>query len=161
MKEKDTLFWLSFCSLFGALKIVGMTMTCNRCDVMNIMWCKTEMEQKSEGERWDVCGGGGGGGRVLSFGIRIHEKKKQPILDPTLEKEEGFQFQTSQGMNGKIWVPGGWKPISQMQCKPYDINLNEGFIVIKLKAQENKTKLKERERGTHTLPHNRTCVCMY
>ena len=74
MKEKDILFWLSFCSLFGALKIVGMTMTSNRCDVMNIMWRKTEMEQKSDGERWDV-----GGGRVLSFGIRIHEKKKQPI----------------------------------------------------------------------------------
>ena len=28
---------------------------------------------------------------------------------PTLEKEEGFQFQTSQGMNGKTGVPGGKK----------------------------------------------------
>ena len=55
----------------------------------------------------------------------------------------------------------GEKPIGQMQCKPYDINLNEGFIVIKLKAQENKTKLKERERGTYTLSHNRTCVSTY
>ena len=27
-------------------------------------------------------------------------------VDPTLEKEEGFQFQTSQGMNGKTGVPG-------------------------------------------------------
>ena len=28
---------LSVCRLFSAWKIVGMTMTCNRCDVMNIM----------------------------------------------------------------------------------------------------------------------------
>ena len=27
-----TLFWLSFCRLFSAWKIVGMTMTCNRCN---------------------------------------------------------------------------------------------------------------------------------
>ena len=27
--------------------------------------------------------------------------------DPTLEKEEGFQFQTSHGMNGKTGIPGG------------------------------------------------------
>ena len=27
--------------------------------------------------------------------------------DPTLEKEEGFQFQTSHGMNGKTGKPGG------------------------------------------------------
>ena len=33
---------------------------------------------------------GGGGGSVLNFGIRILEKKKK--MDPTLEKEEGFQF---------------------------------------------------------------------
>ena len=26
-------------------------------------------------------------------------------VDSTLEKEEGFQFQTSQGMNGKTRVP--------------------------------------------------------
>ena len=43
-KWKKNLFWLSFYSLFGAWKIVGMTMTCNRCDVMNSMWRKTEME---------------------------------------------------------------------------------------------------------------------
>ena len=41
---------LSVCRLFSAWKIVGMTMTCNRCDVMNIMWRKTEMEQKSDRE---------------------------------------------------------------------------------------------------------------
>ena len=44
----------------------------------------------------------------------------------------------------------GEKPMSRMQCKLYDINLNEGFIVIKLKAQENKTKLKEREAHVHS-----------
>ena len=73
-------------------------------------------------------------------------------MDPTLEKEEGFQFQTSQGMNGKTGVPGG-KPISRMQCKPYDINLDEGFTAIK--AQENKQtktnkQIRERERDTRT-----------
>ena len=54
---------------------------------------------------------------MLSFGIRIHEeeeKKRGKKVDPTLEKEEGFQFQTSQWMNGKPGVPAG-KPISRMQ----------------------------------------------
>ena len=49
------------------------------------------MVQKSDRER-----GGGGGG-------------------PTFEKEEGFQFQTSQGMNGKTGAPRKKeKNISQM-----------------------------------------------
>ena len=53
MKEKD-LFGLSFCSLFGAWKIVGMTMTCNRCDVMTVhmtgdAWCAYNMTQQSLG----------------------------------------------------------------------------------------------------------------
>ena len=30
---------------------------------------------------------------------------------PTLEKEEGFQFQTSQGMNGKTGIPGEKKTL--------------------------------------------------
>ena len=55
-------------------------------------------------------------------------------------------------MNGKTGVPGG-KPTSQMQCKPYDINLDEGFTATK--AQENNKR--ERERRTHTL----TCVYIY
>ena len=79
----------------------------------------------------------------MSFGIWIHEReektKKKFVLDPTLEKEEGFQFQTSPGMNGKTRLPGG-KPISRMQCKPYDINLDEGFTAIK--AHKNKTTQK-------------------
>ena len=78
-------------------------------------------------------------------------------MDPTLKKEEGFQFQTSQGMNGKTGVPGR-RPISRMQCKPYDINLDEGFTAIK--AQENKqakTKNKQiRERERYTRKHSNT-----
>ena len=56
-RKRRILFWFSFYSLFSAWKSVGMTMTCNWCDVMNIMWRKTEMEQKSDRERW------GDGGR--------------------------------------------------------------------------------------------------
>ena len=60
--------------------------------------------------------------------------------------------------HAKLWktaVPVE-KPISLMQCKPYVINLDEGFTAIK--AQENnnnnnktKQKQRERERRTHTL----------
>ena len=67
------------------------------------------MTEKSK-EMGEGGGGGGGGGgrerkRVLSFGIRIHGGGKRG--DPTLEKEEGFRFQTSRRMNGKTRVPGG------------------------------------------------------
>ena len=96
-------------------------------------------------ERGEEIGGGGEGEMkereseresMLSFGIWIHEKKKRKklVLDPTLEKE-GFQFPTSQGMSGKTGLSRE-KNISWMQCKPYDINLDEGFIAIKV--QENK-----------------------
>ena len=73
------------------------------------------MEQKSDRERRGDVGWGWGGRRrerererVLSFGIRIHEKNKEKkplVLDPTMEKVEGFQFQKSQGMNGKTGIP--------------------------------------------------------
>ena len=58
---------------------------------------------------WVVSGrgGGGGGGR--------EKKGGWGGVDPILKKEEGFQFQTSQGMNGKTGVPGGKTPISRMQ----------------------------------------------
>ena len=59
-KEKKTLLGFSFCRLFSAWKIVGMTMTYTRFDVMNIIWRKTEMEQKSDRERWRDGSGGGG-----------------------------------------------------------------------------------------------------
>ena len=44
--------------------------------------------QIKEGKRGRGCRGWGGGG------------------GPTVEKKEGFQFQISQGMNGKTGVPG-------------------------------------------------------
>ena len=55
MREKHIFFWLSFYRLFSAWKIVGMTMACNRCDVMNIMWRKTETgteEWQRKVKRW-------------------------------------------------------------------------------------------------------------
>ena len=57
-------------------------------------------------------GGGGGGGEgeceresMLSFGIWIHERKTKIIVELTLEKKEGFQLQTSHGVNRKTGVP--------------------------------------------------------
>ena len=51
-----------------------------------------EEGERESAELWiaDSWRGGGGGGS-----------------DPTLEKEEGFQFQTSHRMNGKTGIPGG------------------------------------------------------
>ena len=68
----------------------------------------------------------------------LHEGATVPVTRP---REEGFQFQTSHGMNGKTGVP-----ISRTQQKPYDIiiHLCEG-----IKAQENKTRERERERERH------------
>ena len=48
---------LSFYSLFGAWKIVGIWQW-RVIGVLNIIWRKTEMEQKSDRERW------GDGGRT-------------------------------------------------------------------------------------------------
>ena len=75
-----------------------MTMTCNRYDVMNIL-CDIKLKWNGrvteKGE--EMVGGGGVEEResVLSFEIRIHEKKKEKrkkrkklVLDPNLEKEE-------------------------------------------------------------------------
>ena len=52
MKSKITyLVWLSYVVFpSSAWKNVSMTMTCNRCDVINIMWRKTKMAQKSDRE---------------------------------------------------------------------------------------------------------------
>ena len=84
------------------------------------------------------------------------EKETETFWDPTLEKEEGFHFQTSQGMNG---THPEEKNISQMQCKTNDINFDEGFTAIK--AQENKPT-KEREMHTHIIIHShailRACI---
>ena len=56
--KKDVKFFLSSPS---ASKNVGMTTTCNRCDVINIMWRKIRMteEWNRKVRRW---GGGGGEG---------------------------------------------------------------------------------------------------
>ena len=67
--------------------------------------------------------------------------------DLTLEKEEGFQFQTSQGMHGKTGAPGR-EPISRMLRKPYDINLDEGFTARKTKQPENKDRETDRQTDT-------------
>ena len=81
-----------------------------------------------------------------------------------LEKEEGFQFQTAQGMNGKTGAHGAKKPISQMQWKPYDINLDEGFTainLIKASGKQNNHTHKKREMlhmRTYTLIHTHTCT---
>ena len=68
--------------LSSAWENVGTTVMCNRCDVMNILWHKTQMAQKSDRERWaggvggwdeiwnmNSWGGWGGGG--MRFGIWI------------------------------------------------------------------------------------------
>ena len=77
-QQRLILFWLSLCSLFGAWKIVGMTVTCNRCDVMNIMWRKTDgTEEWQRKVRTEMGGGRRERGQLLSFGIQIYEKKKK------------------------------------------------------------------------------------
>ena len=156
---------LSFCGwalvFLSSAWNVGMTMTCNRCDVMNIMWRKTQKAQKSDKERrgdaeggWGGGGGGAGGGEekereresVLSFGIQIHGgtpvfpfvpwtgsllpfPRSDPL--PNLPLSPLFpRVASSSKRPGKTGVPGE-KPVSRMPWKPYDINLDEGFIAIK------------------------------
>ena len=67
-----------------------------------------------------------------------------------MEKEEGVQFQTSQGMNGKTGVHGV-KPISRMQCKLYDIIINMIYYVVASSRRVFKTTL-----GFYFCP---LCVC--
>ena len=90
---------------------------------------------------------------MLSFGIRIHEMKKinNKKKNPILEKEEGVQFQTFQGMNGKTGVHGV-KPISRMQCKPCDIIINMIYYVVASSRRVFKTSL-----GFYFCP---VCVCV-
>ena len=91
---------------------------------------------------------------MLSFGIRIHEKKKEKkkerntlVLDPTLEKEGGFQFrQTSQGMNGKNGVPGE-NPLVRCSANPMILILMRVSLPSKLRT----TTTKERDMHTYTL----------
>ena len=171
VRKRLILFWLSFCSLFGAWKIVGMTVTCNRCDVMNIMWRKTNgtEEWQRKVRRW-----GGGGGRreresVLSFGIQIYEKKQKKNKRKNRQNlfwiwpwksKKASNSKHPRGWMGKLEYLGG-KNISWRQCKPYDINLVEGFTAIKTQENKQRNKIRERETHTHTLSHNHTCIFTY
>ena len=54
------------------------------------------------------------------------KKRRKKKVDPTLEKEEGFQFQTSHGINRKVGVAGEKKTL---------VRCNENlmiFILIKV-----------------------------
>ena len=148
-------------SCFG-LVFTACSVTCNQCDVMNIMWHKTEMEQKSDRKRWgDGVGGGGGGGErasVLSFGIRIHERerRKKLVLDPTLEKKEGFlssYFKHPKRWMGKPEYPGE-NPLVRCSANPMSMILI--LMRVSLPPKLKKTT-KEREMHTYTL----TCIYMY
>ena len=153
-EERFILLWFSFHSLFGAWKLIGMTMTCNHCDVMNIMWHKTEMEQKSDRKRW-----GDGEGRerereresVLSFEYGfMRERKKKLVLDPTLEKKEGFlssYFKHPRRWMGKPEYPGE-NPLVRCSANPMILILMRVSLPPKLKKTT-----KERERDAHILSH--------
>ena len=52
---------------------------------------------------------------------------------------------------GDEWSSARGKNMSQMQCKPNDINLDEGFTAIK--ARENKPTENKRERDARTHTH--------
>ena len=145
-RKRLILFWLSFCNLFGAWKTVGMTMTYNRCGVMNIMWRKTEMEQKSDRERCGDEGGEEGGGAegerererereracwALEYGfMRTGKKEKNVFWIRPWKRKKASNSKHPRGWMGKPESPGK-KNISRIQCKPYDINLDEGFTAIK------------------------------
>ena len=49
-EKKSYVVFAKYCRLFSVWKNAGMTMTCNRCDAMNIMWLKTEMEQECQSD---------------------------------------------------------------------------------------------------------------
>ena len=157
--------------LSSAWKNVGMTVMCTRCDVMNIMWCKNKMEQKStekgeemgregvgEGERERACwaleygfigekkngGGGGGGGGGWSY----LGKGQLPV--PNSPGDEWKNQSTQRRKN-----------ISWMQWKPYDINLDECFTVMKAQENQQKQTKKERESASHAHIHSHSHTRAY
>ena len=81
-------------------------------------------------------------------------------------KRKASNSQHPRGWMGKPEYPGK-KPVGRMHCKPYDINLDEGFTAIK--AQENNNKnnnnnnkeQREGERETHTHIYSHTIVLAY
>ena len=110
--------------LSNAWKNVGMTMMCNRCDVMSIITYINIWHKKSNGiEQWQRKKKDSERER----GQRQRDRKRAELWNidsrrgkgvcvwgggggggPTFKKE-GFPFQTSQGMNGKTRMPRGEK----------------------------------------------------
>ena len=74
-----------------------------------------------------------------------------------MEKEEDFQFKTSQRMNGKTGVPGG-NPLVECGANPMILFFMRVSLPSKLRKAQRE---RERERRTHTLSHNLTCVYTY
>ena len=68
------------------------------------------------------------------------------------EKKKGLGEVGEGGNEWENWSTRGEKNISQMQWKPYDINLDEGFT--STKAQANKTTTNNnKERKSYTCTH--------
>ena len=153
------LFVCLFLVMFSVFrKNVGMAMTCNRYDVMNIMWRKNVRERSAYGGRaeeeekeresaklWtDLYGGGGGGGYIyIRDESDLGRGRRLPV--PNIPEDE----------RGKPEYPGK-KPTSRMPWKY--INLDEGYTAVnaekKRKKKKKKTRERERERDAHTLLHN-------
>ena len=71
-----------------------------------------------------------------------------------MEKEEGFQFQTAQGMNGKTGIPRGKKQtLVRCSANPMILILMRVSLPSRLRKTAA-TRKRERERRTHTLSHN-------
>ena len=97
--------------LSSAWENVGMTMMCNRCDVMNILWHKTQMAQKSDRERW--AGGVGGG---MTFGIWILGGGGGE--GPTWKRKKASSFKHPRGWMGKPEYWGGKTPLVRCSKNP-------------------------------------------
>ena len=138
-------------------KNVGMAMTCNRYDVMNIMWRKNDRERSGYGGRAEeeekerervlsfgrIYRGGGGGGVYIYIRDESDLGRGRKLPVPNIPGDEW----------GKPEYPGGKNTTSRMPWKY--INLDEGYNAVK--AQKNKKQQKrERERDAHTLIHNHT-----
>ena len=76
---------------------------------------------------------------------RNRKNKKKLVWDPTLEKEEDFQFKTSQRMNGKTGVPGG-NPLVECGANPVILF----FMRVSLPSKLSKAQ-RERDAHIHSL----------
>ena len=90
--------------------------------------------------------GVGGGGGIYIYG-----------MNPTLEEEEGFQFQISQRMNGENRSTRGKNPL--VGCRENILILMRVTLQSTLRKKEKRRRKKpererERERDAHTLLHN-------